>query len=107
MQQIDSSTALPPRVGALLTEITETPDFDTALWKMLLEYMALKIEHLKQQIKAFEAKWGMGFEAFSERMASSGLDSGAYTYEIERDFWEWEKAETLLRHYEALQSRWM
>ena len=107
MQQSDSTIALSPRAGALLAELTKTPDLDTALWKVLLEYMELKIGHLKQQIRAFEAKWGMGFEAFSRRTKSGGLNSGAYTYEIERDFWEWEKAETLLRHYEALQTRWM
>ena len=30
-----------------------------------------------------------------------------YAYEVESDVWDWEKAETLLKHYKALQIRWM
>ena len=33
-----------------------------------------------------------------------GTDS--YEFDTERDFWEWEEAETLKSHYEALQEQW-
>jgi len=95
-----------PRIGALLTQITETPDLETALWKVLSEYIDLKMRLLTQRIEEFEAKWGMTFEEFSERCEAEMLDQDAYAYEVESDSWEWEKAETLLHHYEALQAQW-
>jgi len=96
-----------PRVGTLLTQVTETPDLETALWRVLSEYIDLKTNFLRQRIQGFESKWGMTFAVSSERCEAGMLDQDPYAYEVESDFWEWEKAETLLRHYEALQARWM
>ncbi len=47
----------------------------------------------------------MTFKKFSERFKAGTLDQDSYDYVVESDFWEWEKTETLLDHYEALQSR--
>jgi|SaaInl8_200m_RNA_FD_contig_51_1172784_length_938_multi_2_in_0_out_0_2 hypothetical protein len=106
------SSAIPtisisPRIGALLTQVTETPDLETALWKVLSEYIDLKISSLAERIKEFNKKWGMTFEEFSERFEAGTLDQDSYAYVVESDFWEWEKVETLLDHYKSLQSRWM
>jgi len=98
--------SISPRAGALLTQVTETPDLETALWKVLLDYIELKIASLKERTIEFENKWGMTFEEFSERFEAGTLDQNSYEYEVESDFWEWEKAETLRDHYVSLQSRW-
>jgi hypothetical protein len=102
-----STIAVSPRIGALLTQVTETPDLETALWKVLFDYIGLKLGLLRQCVRAFESKWEMTFEEFSERCDAETLDQDAYAYDVESDFWEWEKAETLLQHYETLRSRWM
>jgi hypothetical protein len=102
-----TTVTLSPRIGALLSQITETPDLETALLKVLIEYVDLKIDLLKRRIQAFESKWGMTFEEFSTRCEEDTLDRDAYAYDVESDFWEWEKAETLLHHYQDLQARWM
>ena len=107
MSDTAPTITMSPRVGALLTQITETPDLETALWKVLTEHLDLKIRLLRERIQAFESKWGMTFEEFSNRCEAGTLGQDPYAYEIESDFWEWEKAETLLRHYEALPARWM
>lgn len=107
MRDTSSTVTVSPRVGVLLTQITETPDLETALWKVLSEHIDLKTRILRQRIEAFESKWGMTFEEFSARCEAETLGQDSYAYEVESDFWEWEEAETLLRHYEALQSRWM
>ncbi len=107
MMNMDSTVAVSPRVGALLTRVTETSDLETALLKILSEYIDLKTRLLRQRIRAFESKWGMTFAEFAERCETETLDQDAYAYKVESDFWEWEQAETLLRHYEAMQSRWM
>ena len=56
-----STIAVSPRIGALLTQVTETPDLETALWKVLSDYFDLKLGLLRQCIRAFESKWGMTF----------------------------------------------
>jgi hypothetical protein len=107
VRESGSTVAVSPRVGALLTQVTETPDLETALWKVLSEHIDLKTKLLKQRIETFESKWGMTFKEFSERCGAGTLGKDPYAYEVESDFWEWEKAETLLQHYEALQAQWM
>jgi hypothetical protein len=49
----------------------------------------------------------MTFEEFSQRCQDGSLGRDPYAYEVESDFWDWEKATTLLQHYEVLQKRWM
>lgn len=107
MIDLTPALSVSPRIGTLLTRITETSDPEAALWKVLSEYMDLKTAVLRQRIQAFESKWGTTFEEFSKRCEGDTLGQDPYAYEAERDFWEWEKAETLLRHYETLETRWM
>ena len=107
MNNTSATMTISPRAGVLLTKMTETPDLETALWKMLSEYTDLKTKVLRQQIEAFESKWEGTFEEFSERCQAGTLGLDPYAYEVESDFWDWEKAETLLHHYKALQIRWM
>jgi hypothetical protein len=96
-----------PRVSVLLTRIAETPDLETALWKVLIEFFDLKVQSLQGQIRGFEAKWEMTFDEFAERFAQEKLSIDSYAYEAESDFWAWEKAETLLRYYQEMQEQWM
>ena len=101
--EIKSVMSLPPRAGQLLTKLTQTADFETALWKMLADYTALKIKFFREQVQKFETKWGMTFAESSDQSESGMLKQNPYAYEVESDFWDWEQAETLLAHYEALQ----
>jgi hypothetical protein len=93
---------LSPRLGEFLTKATQTPDLETALWKVLLEYVELKRKALREQVAQLEGKWGMSFEEFSRRCQEGSLQADPYSWEVERDFWAWEKAVTLLQHYETL-----
>jgi hypothetical protein len=103
MMTKDVSMTISPRAGNLLTKIAETSDLKAALWKVLSDYIDLKIRSLREEIHEFESKWGMTFTEFSEKFAEGTLSVDAYAYETESDFWAWEQAETLLQHYEALQ----
>lgn len=107
MTEAMPTMTLSPQTGLLLTKITDTPDLETALWRVLHDYTGLKTEQLRQQVGAFESKWGMTFEEFARRCESASLGQDPYAYDVESDFWDWEKAVTLLEHYEALQARWM
>ena len=96
-----------PRAGLLLTQLTKTADFDAALWKLLLDYLDLKLQTLAAENEAFIQKWGVPFAEFQHRMATNSLEQDAYSYAVEQDFWQWEKIETLRQYYEGLRARWM
>ena len=49
----------------------------------------------------------MNFDEFSKRSEAKTLGQDPYSYEVESDFWEWEKAETLLKHYGTLKKQWI
>ena len=102
-----SAISMPPRLGALLTELVEIPDIGMALRKVLSEYLELKGKALEERIAAFETKWNMSFDEFSRKCAEGILAGDAYSYEVEKDFWEWEQAVTLQGHYESLRLQWM
>lgn len=101
-----TALSLPPRLGLFLSDLTDIPDMDTALRKVLAEYLALKLAALDAQIAVFEAKWGMSFETFSKRCAEGTLEQDAYAYEVEQDAWAWEEAVTLKQHYASITVPW-
>lgn len=107
MSEVNPTFTVSPRASVLLTQVTDVSDLETALWKALTEYIELKIDFLKERIQTFESKWGMTFEQFSKRIEEGTLDQDAYDYEVESDYWDWEKAETLLEHYKSLRAKWM
>ena len=97
-----SKIEVSPRLGALLTQVAEVHNLEAALWKVLSEYIDLKIARIQQQIQEFESKWDMTFVEFAERCEAGTLDEDSHSYEVESDYWEWEAAVTLLQHYERL-----
>jgi len=65
----------------------------------------LRMESIREQIAAFESKWGMPFDEFAQHCEEGTLEGDPYAYDVESDYWEWEAAETLLQHYEGLCGR--
>jgi len=64
----------------------------------------MKIASLRSAIADYEQKWGMSFDEFSRQIRAGTLKEGSYSWDVEQDFWEWEQADTLLRHYENLEA---
>ncbi len=98
---------LSPKLGEFLIKAAETADIDMALRKILFEYLELKLKELQGQIKKFEGKWGMSFEEFSAKCKQKEIGKDIYSYEVEKDFWDWERVETLNQHYGELKTQWM
>jgi hypothetical protein len=92
--------ALSPQLGELLLQATQSHDLEEALHKVLREYFDLKLASLSAGISRLEEKWGCSFDKFRERT------KGKYSYEVEGDFWEWERLETLKTHYQVIRERW-
>lgn len=97
---------VPPKLGASLLKATQARDIDEALSKMYAEYLALKTKDLQQKVRQFEEKWGMSFQEFKQALQEDTLPKDAHDFDTERDFWEWEEAETLKTHYEQLHQEW-
>jgi len=40
-------------------------------------------------------------------MKDGRLQKDIYSFEVEQNFWRWEEAETLKKHYEEIKSQWI
>jgi hypothetical protein len=96
----DRIVALSPQVGELLLQATQSQDLEEAFHKVLREYLDLKLASLNAEIGLLEKKWQCGFAEFREKTKED------YRYEVEKDFREWERLETLKAHYQALRAQW-
>jgi len=99
--------AISPQIGEFLIKVTHLPDINVALKKVLKEYIELKISDLKEKVKVFETKWGMSFKEFQEACKNKTIKTDVYSYNVEKDFWEWEGIETLLSYYQEIESGWI
>lgn len=96
-----------PRLGELLIKVTQTADLETALRQVLREYFVLKLKELNKESEEFKVKWKMPFDQFKEKCKKREIGKDVFSYEVEKDFWGWERVETLKKHYEAVRSQWM
>jgi len=100
-------SVISPKVGEILVKTTHSKDLDDALHKIISEYLELKLNTLQGIIDGLRKKWDMTFEEFKERMKEGRLEKDSYSFDVEQDFWRWEEAETLKKHYEEIKSQWI
>lgn len=95
-----------PKLSEFLIKTTKTKDIDNAFQNIFTEYLELKLKALYNIAEGFQDKWGMDFEAFKASLKSGTFKKDVYAFDFEQDFWQWEEAETLKGHYEALKREW-
>ncbi len=98
--------AISPKLGAFLLKTTKAKDIDDAFRRVLSEYLTMKATKVSDISEGFAKKWGMDFAQFKTRLQEGTLGKDAYSYDTEKDFWEWEEAESLKGHYERLYEQW-
>ncbi len=98
-----------PKIGEFLLKTTGSKDIDESLHKILIDYLEIKLKELNETINDFEKKWGMNFEEFKRKLKEDISRAGNenYSFETEKDFWKWEEAETLKKHYTEIKDLWM
>ncbi|WKZ15018.1 MAG: hypothetical protein QY317_14055 [Candidatus Jettenia caeni] len=96
-----------PKLGEILVKTTHSKDLDDALNKIFSEYLVLKLKTLQETITLFQKKWNMNFEEFKKHFKDATLTKDVYTFNVEKDFWEWEETETLKKHYEEIKKQWI
>lgn len=73
----------------ILTELTGERRFEIALQLATKDLVRFKLQEAEQQIKSFEQRYGMPFEKFQQAWESDQI-ADKYSYEVEKDYWEWE-----------------
>ena len=100
-------TVMTPKLGKVLIKTTHSKDIDDALNKIFSEYLELKLKTLLETIDGFQKKWDMSFEEFKGHFKEKTLKEDTYSFDAEKDFWQWEEAETLKKHYEEIKRQWI
>ena len=49
----------------------------------------------------------MSFDEFKRHFKEGTLKEDAYSFNTEKDYWQWEEAETLKKHYEDIKGQWI
>lgn len=98
--------AISPRLSEFLMKTTKAKDIDNAFQNIFTEFLELKLKALHDIVEGFQNKYGIDFEAFKEKLKHDTFKKDAYAFNLEQDLWQWEEAETLKGHYEALKREW-
>ncbi|MGR3218870.1 MAG: hypothetical protein ACUZ8H_03505 [Candidatus Anammoxibacter sp.] len=96
-----------PKLREALIKTTRSNDIDDALNKIFSEYLVLKLKTLSENIHKFQKKWDMSFEEFKSHLKKGSLKEDSYSFCVENDFWQWEEAESLKKHYEEIKKQWI
>lgn len=100
-------TVMSPKLSEVLVKTTHSKDINDALNKIFTEYLELKLGSLQEIIKGFQEKWGMSFDEFKRHFKEGTLKEDSYSFSAEKDYWQWEEAETLKKHYEEIKGQWI
>ncbi|MBI5816145.1 MAG: hypothetical protein HZB29_11125 [Nitrospinae bacterium] len=100
-------TVISPKLGEFLLKTTGSSDMDNALRTVFSDYIELKTASLDKIISGFREKWKMDFSEFKEKTSAGDLGKDPFSHDVEKDFWEWEEAQTLKEHYETLKAEWI
>ncbi len=79
-------------IHRILTHLTGEERIDVALPLATRDLIQLKLKNYSEQIARFEAKYQMTFEEFKSSWENNQIPN-KHSYEVERDYWEWEAAE--------------
>ena len=92
MSAMIESMALKP-LHRVLSQLTGEDRFDVALHLATKELAQLRLQETHRRIKSFEDRYGMAFDRFQQAWDSGGI-AAPHSYEVEKDYWEWEAALT-------------
>ena len=84
-----------------LVELTGQPQLDVAIMVMLRDAIERRLEKLNAALEAYEKKYGMPFREF-EAQGRSGELPGRFSYEVEKDYFEWDSLVTRKRKLEEI-----
>lgn len=89
----------------ILKLLTGKTRVNSALPLALKDLLRLKIKERDAQIKEFEKKYGMTYSEY-EKACIDGRIKDPYSYEVEKDGWDWEALITEIEDFEEM-AQWL
>ena len=89
----NSTVILPKETAQALVDLTGEMRLDVALTTIMREYARQQLAELGNEMKKYERKYGMSFEAY-RRIWNTEEREDDYTFEAENDYLLWEGAVT-------------
>jgi len=89
----------------ILRLLTGKTRVNSALPLALKDLLRLKIQERRAQIKEYEQKYKMTFSDY-EKACVDGRIKDPYSYEVEKDGWDWEALLTEIEDLEEM-SQWL
>jgi len=77
----------------ILSDLTQEPRVEVALSLAIKDWLRLKLKEAREQREAFEQRYAMDWQAFEQAWRENRIEN-KHSYEVERDYWEWEAAVT-------------
>jgi hypothetical protein len=77
----------------ILSDLTQEPRLEVALPLAIKDWLRLKLKEARDIQVDFEERYGKDFQAFQRAWESDEIPK-RHSYEVERDYWEWEAAFT-------------
>lgn len=77
----------------ILSDLTQEPRLEVALLLAIKDWIRLKLKETSEQREAFEHRYGMEFQIFKQAWIEGRIENN-HSYEVERDYWEWEATVT-------------
>lgn len=77
----------------IVSELTHERRVEVALPLAIKDWVRLKLKESREQRDGFKERYGMDFQAFQQAF-HNGLIANQHSYEVERDYWEWEATVT-------------
>jgi hypothetical protein len=90
---VTKSVSLSNPIYEILQQTAGVSNINDALAKILKDFFQLKIHALQEKVSNYEKKYNMSFADFEEACKNGKIKS-PYSYEIEKDGWEWDAAIT-------------
>jgi len=84
---------IPKPLYQVLSDLTQEPRFEIALSVAIKDLLRLKLKEAREQVALFEQRYQLNFSAFKVAW-EDGYIANAHSYQVERDYWEWEAAVT-------------
>lgn len=88
-------------IHKILTHLTGEERIDVALPLATRDLLQLKLKSYYEQIAKFEERYQMTFDQFKIAWESDQIPN-KHSYEVEKDYWEWEAAVAERQNLERL-----
>jgi hypothetical protein len=85
MEQVTISKSM----HRVLSSLTGEYRADIAVELATKDLLRLKVKEVEERIKDFETRYQMKFAEFKQAWDADKIP-GKHSYEVERDYWEWE-----------------